>query len=159
MRGRRLNLFPCYSFAWGISAEVRLRRACLEIWSGSGLDSKFNSDSAGTIRYHEGNPADSRMRAASQKHGIAVTSISRPIRASNFRDFDLILAMDKQNKEDILEAFERWRFRDNLPADGHKKVKLMCSYCKQHRETEVPDFVAVGANVKPLLLSCNCYII
>ncbi|CAM9003531.1 unnamed protein product [Rhodiola kirilowii] len=23
--------------------------------------------------------------------------------------------------EDILEAFERWRFRDNLPADGHKK--------------------------------------
>ncbi|KAL9662310.1 hypothetical protein QQ045_027143 [Rhodiola kirilowii] len=104
-----------------------------------GLDSKFNIDSAGTIGYHEGNPADSRMRAASHKRGIAVTSISRPIRASDFRDFDLILAMDKQNKEDILEAFERWRFRDTLPADGHKKVKLMCSYCKQHRETEVPD--------------------
>uniref|UniRef100_A0A7N0TLV4 acid phosphatase n=1 Tax=Kalanchoe fedtschenkoi TaxID=63787 RepID=A0A7N0TLV4_KALFE len=104
-----------------------------------GLDSKFNIDSAGTIGYHEGNPADARMRAASQKRGIAVTSISRPIRASDFHDFDLILAMDKQNKEDILEAFERWRFRDNLPADGHKKVKLMCSYCKKHKETQVPD--------------------
>ncbi|XP_065865382.1 uncharacterized protein [Euphorbia lathyris] len=104
-----------------------------------GLDSKFKIDSAGTINYHEGNPADSRMRAASKKRGIEITSISRPIRASDFRDFDFILAMDKQNREDILEAFNRWKFREELPEDAHKKVKLMCSYCKKHDETEVPD--------------------
>ncbi|KAK9141790.1 hypothetical protein Syun_011190 [Stephania yunnanensis] len=87
----------------------------------------------------KGNPADSRMRAAAKRRGIEITSISRPIRASDFRDFDLILAMDKQNREDILGAFERWRFKEALPADAHKKVKLMCSYCKKHEETEVPD--------------------
>ncbi|EOY33511.1 Low molecular weight protein-tyrosine-phosphatase slr0328 [Theobroma cacao] len=104
-----------------------------------GLDSKFNIDSAGTINYHEGNLSDPRMRAASKRRGIEITSISRPIRPSDFRDFDLILAMDKQNREDILEAFNRWKFRDTLPADAHKKVRLMCSYCKKHDETEVPD--------------------
>ncbi|KAI4334270.1 hypothetical protein L6164_018980 [Bauhinia variegata] len=103
------------------------------------LDSKFKIDSAGTINYHEGNEADPRMRAASKGRGIAITSISRPIRPSDFRDFDLILAMDKKNREDILEAFNRWKFRDSLPDDAHKKVKLMCSFCKKHDETEVPD--------------------
>ncbi|XP_057484134.1 uncharacterized protein LOC130770646 [Actinidia eriantha] len=104
-----------------------------------GLDSKFKIDSAGTINYHEGNEADPRMRAASKRRGIKITSLSRPIRPSDFRDFDLILAMDKQNREDILGALERWSFRENLPADAHKKVRLMCSYCKKHDESEVPD--------------------
>ncbi|KAK3026197.1 hypothetical protein RJ639_040160 [Escallonia herrerae] len=104
-----------------------------------GLDSNFFIDSAGTINYHEGNEADPRMRAASKRRGIQITSLSRPIRPSDFRDFDLILAMDQQNKDDILSAYERWSFRETLPADGHKKVRLMCSYCKRHGETEVPD--------------------
>ncbi|KAG4974336.1 hypothetical protein AAZX31_11G161900 [Glycine max] len=105
----------------------------------SGLNSKFKIDSAGTINYHEGNEADPRMRAASKRRGILITSISRPIKPSDFVDFDLILAMDKQNKEDILEAFNRWKGRHSLPDDSHKKVKLMCSYCKKHDESEVPD--------------------
>lgn len=109
------------------------------------LDSKFNIDSAGTINYHEGNQADSRMRAASKRRGIEITSISRPIKPSDFGDFDLILAMDRQNRADILEAFEKWRHREPLPADGFKKVKLMCSYCKKHSETEVPDPYYGGA--------------
>lgn len=46
----------------------------------------------------KGNQADPRMRAASKKRGIEITSVSRPIRPSDFRDFDVILAMDKQNK-------------------------------------------------------------
>lgn len=103
------------------------------------LDSKFFIDSAGTINYHEGNPADPRMRATSKKRGIEITSISRPIKPSDFRDFDLILAMDKQNRDDVLAAYERWRHRETLPADAADKVRLMCSYCKKHNETEVPD--------------------
>lgn len=79
------------------------------------------------------------MRAASKRRGVEITSISRPIRPSDFRDFDLILAMDRQNKDDILGALERWKFKETLPADAHKKVKLMCSYCKKHSESEVPD--------------------
>ncbi|XP_042482377.1 uncharacterized protein LOC122062808 [Macadamia integrifolia] len=110
-----------------------------EIVKRRGLESKFKIDSAGTIDYHEGDQADPRMRAASKRRGIEVTSISRPIRISDFRDFDLILAMDKQNRDDIFEAFNRWRFKETLPFEAHKKVKLICSYCKKHYETEVPD--------------------
>ncbi|KAK4358604.1 hypothetical protein RND71_020833 [Anisodus tanguticus] len=92
-----------------------------------GLDSKFKIDSAGTIGYHEGNDADPRMRAAAKRRGIAITSISRPIRPCDFKDFDLILAMDEQNKGGFLHSpLILW-------------VRLMCSYCKKHEETEVPD--------------------
>lgn len=46
----------------------------------------------------KGDQADPRMRASSKKRGIEITSISRPIRPSDFWDFDLILAMDNQNR-------------------------------------------------------------
>ncbi|KAJ6799016.1 Uncharacterized protein M6B38_208910 [Iris pallida] len=104
-----------------------------------GLDSSFKIDSAGTIGYHEGNPADGRMRKAAKSRGVNITSISRPLQPSDFAEFDLILAMDMQNREDILSAYERWSFKEALPAGAGKKVKLMCSYCKRHEESEVPD--------------------
>ncbi|XP_059314834.1 uncharacterized protein LOC132065448 isoform X2 [Lycium ferocissimum] len=85
------------------------------------------------------------MRAAAKRRGVAITSISRPIRPSDFKDFDLILAMDEQNKADILGALERWIHREPLPADAAEKVRLMCSYCKKHDETEVPDPYYGGA--------------
>ncbi|KAM3190612.1 hypothetical protein ACQJBY_068572 [Aegilops geniculata] len=110
-----------------------------------GLESKFQIDSAGTIGYHEGNKADSRMISTSKKRGIEVTSISRPIKPSDFRNFDLILAMDRQNYEDILSSFDRWQHKETLPDSGPKKVKLMCSYCKRHTESEVPDPYYGGA--------------
>ncbi|URD90162.1 Low molecular weight protein-tyrosine-phosphatase [Musa troglodytarum] len=97
-----------------------------------GAESKFKIDSAGTI-------ADPRMRAAAKRRGIDVTSISRPIRPSDFREFDLILAMDMRNREDILSAYGRRRSKEPLPEDASKKVKLMCSFCKKHNEAEVPD--------------------
>lgn len=110
-----------------------------------GLTPKFIVDSAGTINYHQGNETDPRMRAAAKRRGIELTSISRPLRPSDFRDFDLILAMDNQNKADILGALKRWKLKENLPPDAHEKVRLMCSYCKKHRESEVPDPYYGGA--------------
>ncbi|XP_077235851.1 protein-tyrosine phosphatase [Tasmannia lanceolata] len=109
------------------------------IVSNKGILPNFRIDSAGTIDYHEGNDADPRMRAAAKRRGIEITSISRPIRPSDFIDFDLIVAMDMQNRADILEAYDRWKTKESLPADAYKKVRLMCSYCKKHKETQVPD--------------------
>ncbi|EFH51937.1 hypothetical protein ARALYDRAFT_905578 [Arabidopsis lyrata subsp. lyrata] len=109
------------------------------------LDSKFKIDSAGTIDDHEGNMADPRMTSAAKRRGIEITSLSRPIKASDFRDFDLILAMDEQNKEDILKAYNVWKARGNFPPDADKKVKLMCSYCKKHNDKFVPDPYYGGA--------------
>jgi hypothetical protein len=45
------------------------------------------------------------MIATSKKRGIEVTSISRPIKPSDFRDFDLILAMDRQNYGSLSTPF------------------------------------------------------
>eukprot|EP00850_Spirogloea_muscicola_P006794 SM000033S12315 [mRNA] locus=s33:8266:9107:- [translate_table: standard] len=97
-----------------------------------GLADRFRIDSAGTIDYHEalwescgllpvqhmtgsghggdaavamlqGGPADGRMRAHAARRGIELTSISRPIRRSDFEDFDIILAMDQQNLGGLLQ--------------------------------------------------------
>ena len=50
------------------------------------------------VVYFKGDQADPRMRVASKSRGIEITSISRPIRPSDFREFDLILAMDRENR-------------------------------------------------------------
>lgn len=104
-----------------------------------GLESYFNIDSAGTIDYHEGEPADARMKAAAIKRGVQITSISRPIQSSDFEQFDVILAMDKKNKEDILKAHKQWSTKQALPPNSEQKVKLMCEYCTRYEEMEVPD--------------------
>ncbi|KAF0898387.1 hypothetical protein E2562_007229 [Oryza meyeriana var. granulata] len=139
-----------------------------------GLESKFLIDSAGTIGYHEGNKADSRMRSASKKRGIEVTSISRPVKPSDFRDFDLILAMDRQNygclsihlicvsvhlffmprclmhfyleqcAEDLLSSFERWRHREPLPDSAPKKV---LDLLEDACESLLDSILAENANV------------
>jgi protein-tyrosine phosphatase len=55
--------------------------------------------------YKKGDKADGRMRAASKRRGVEVTSISRPIRPSDFTEFDLILAMDRQNEGTFVYLF------------------------------------------------------
>lgn len=110
-----------------------------------GLGSKFKIDSAGTINYHEGEPADARMKAAAIRRGVKLTSISRPICPSDFEEFDLILAMDKKNKEDILKAHKMWDSKQALPLKSDEKVKMICEYCKKFEETEVPDPYYGGA--------------
>ncbi|WP_024612192.1 low molecular weight protein-tyrosine-phosphatase [Pseudoalteromonas sp. TB64] len=61
-------------------------------------------DSAGTIGYHEGKAPDSRSMAAGEKRGYSFKGIySRKVRTSDFTEFDLILAADKQNLTDLKE--------------------------------------------------------
>jgi len=43
----------------------------------------------------------------------------------------LILAMDAANYEDILSLDQAGKYRG--------KVRLMCEFCRQHRDREVPD--------------------
>ena len=60
-------------------------------------------DSAGTIGHHEGNQPDSRAMAAGEKRGYSFKGIySRKVRTSDFTEFDLILAADKQNLADLM---------------------------------------------------------
>jgi protein-tyrosine phosphatase len=98
----------------------------------AGLSNDIYCDSAGTSSYHIGSSPDRRMSAAaSAKLGIKLRGQARQFQKSDFQEFDLILAMDKENYHNIL-AVDR-------SGEYHHKVRLMCDFCTQHSLKEVPD--------------------
>ncbi|WAL58069.1 low molecular weight protein-tyrosine-phosphatase [Thermocoleostomius sinensis] len=103
-----------------------------------GLQAEIVCDSAGTSSYHLGSPPDRRMTTAAARRGIALVGWARQIEQSDFEQFDLILAMDKENYRDILALDRSGRYGD--------KVRLMCDFCRQHRDREVPDPYYGGAD-------------
>lgn len=96
-----------------------------------GLESQIICDSAGTSSYHIGGPPDRRMTAAAGRRNIQLTGQARQFQLSDFDEFDLILAMDKDNYQNILYLDRKGEYRH--------KVKLMCDFCTQHSDREVPD--------------------
>lgn len=88
-------------------------------------------DSAGTSSYHIGAPPDRRMQAAANRRGIQLRGAARQFTAADFEEFDLILAMDRANYQDILARDRTSQYQD--------KVKMMCDYAQSHSDTEVPD--------------------
>lgn len=62
----------------------------------------FEVDSAGTHGYHEGEQADPRTRQVGRRHGLDVQSRARPVRDDDFDRFDLILAMDRGHRRELL---------------------------------------------------------
>jgi len=62
------------------------------------LTGHFTIDSAGTGGWHEGEPPDRRSIATARSHSIDISGQrARRIRPKDFSDFDLILAMDRDN--------------------------------------------------------------
>jgi len=95
------------------------------------LGDRIMCDSAGTSSYHIGSSPDRRMTAAAKLRDIALEGQARQFTVADFEEFDLILAMDKDNYQDILRLDSTGRYKD--------KVRLMCSFCTQHDDEEVPD--------------------
>ena len=59
-------------------------------------------DSAGTAAYHVGNPPDSRSIKALKQVGINISQQkARQVVEDDFYEFDWILAMDKENLENL----------------------------------------------------------
>lgn len=96
-----------------------------------GVAEQVSCDSAGTAGYHVGAQPDRRMNAAAQKQGITLVGSARQFISADFEQFDVILAMDQSNYRDILTL-------DPQGKHAHK-VKLMCGFCRNHSDTEVPD--------------------
>ena len=95
------------------------------------LGDRIVCDSAGTSSYHVGSSPDHRMNVAAQRRGMTLVGRSRQLTATDLESFDLILAMDRSNYQDILSLDKGKRY-------AHK-VKLMCDYCQSHSDKEVPD--------------------
>jgi protein-tyrosine phosphatase len=68
----------------------------------AGVGPRFKVDSAGTHGYHEGDQADPRTRKVAERHGIRVTSIARTVEDEDFDRFDLLIAMDRGHKRELL---------------------------------------------------------
>lgn len=66
------------------------------------LTETLTCDSCGTGDWHIGQLPDSRMRAAGAQRGYNFNHRARQLCPSDYRDFDLIIAMDDANFRDIL---------------------------------------------------------
>jgi protein-tyrosine phosphatase len=67
----------------------------------AGLEREIELDSAGTGGWHVGSAPDERATAAAARRGIALVGAARRVRDEDFDDFDLILAMDSSNYDDL----------------------------------------------------------
>ncbi|MEY2984230.1 MAG: hypothetical protein RLZZ568_847 [Cyanobacteriota bacterium] len=97
----------------------------------AGLTTVIECDSAGTSHYHLGSPPDRRMADSLKKRGYRVSGRARQFHPKDFAEFDLILAMDRDNYREILS-------HDGQGQYNHK-VKMMCDYARNFRDPEVPD--------------------
>jgi protein-tyrosine phosphatase len=94
------------------------------------LQDKIETDSCGTSGWHIGSPPDDRATYHASKRGYDLTKYQgRQVKFEDFYDFDLILAMDESNYEDLI---------DIAPHDLKDKVHLMLDYGTSGKKS-VPD--------------------
>lgn len=97
----------------------------------AGLDGRITTDSAGTIGFHTGNPADSRAQALMEEKGEPINDLrSRKVTPSDFERFDYILAMDLDNYHDLIAL---------CPSHLQNRVHMMLSFADNTSTQEVPD--------------------
>ena len=86
-----------------------------------GISDRLFIDSAGTYGGHSGERSDPRMRRAAAARGIEMTHRARQVREEDFGKFDMVIAMDDNNYENLFRlAPDRaaqqkiYRFREFL---------------------------------------------
>lgn len=96
---RKVNvLFVCMGNICRSPAAEGVFRAYIKA---AGFDGMITVDSAGTIAYHAGHPPDGRMVEAAARRGYILTSLARQVTRVDFEDFDLMIAMDRENLMDL----------------------------------------------------------
>lgn len=128
-------LFVCLGNICRSPAAEGIARAYAEE---KGVADKFEFDSAGLYAGHAGELPDRRMRIHAFQRGYNLTHHSRPVKISDFEDFDMIVAMDASN-------YSRLRGFARTPEE-ESKVVMMTDFCRQHPHADhVPDPYYEGA--------------
>lgn len=70
-----------------------------------GLSGRIEVDSAGTGDWHIGSLPHPKTQQVARAHGADRFSPARQVHASDFEDFDLLIAMDERNELDLRD----WR--------------------------------------------------
>ena len=81
------------------TAEGVMRRLVAD----AGLEGEVEVESAGTGSWHLGHPPDTRATSAAASRGIELTGEARQVAARDFERFDLLIAMDRANRDALLE--------------------------------------------------------
>ena len=109
-----------------------------------GLQDTVTVDSAGTHNYHPGRPPDPRSQEHAALRGYDLSPLrARQIKASDFEQFDLILAMDWDNLALI---------HNLCPPQHQQKVRRMTEFCQRLDSPVVPDPYYDGAPAFELVL-------
>ena len=96
-----------------------------------GMDNFIEIDSAGTHAYHVGEAPDPRARKHAAMRNVKLDHLrARKAVSEDFHEFDLVLAMDKDNYA-ILEEI--------CPAGMEHKLQLFLDYAPNLPNSEVPD--------------------
>lgn len=95
-----------------------------------GLTERIHVDSAGTAAYHVGEPADRRMRRAAEARGYDLTSRARQATVADFDDFDLVIAMDRENHSDLAAL---------VGGGTPENLRLLSAYLPAGSPADVPD--------------------
>ena len=101
------------------------------------VDVKYSVDSAGTAAYHVGEPPDSRMQRTAESHGVSDGGTARQVQKSDFDEFDWIVAMDRQNRRDLMQVA-------GTP-EKQGKIRLMREFDPEQDDPDVPDPYYGGA--------------
>lgn len=94
----------------------------------AGLSNFFEIDSAGTSAYHIGESANSKSQHTANKYGITLHSKARQFNTSDLEDFDLVLAMDNENFNNVQQMANEHHLskvghmRDFDPDPGNREV-------------------------------------
>lgn len=95
-----------------------------------GVEDYFEVDSAGTSAYHIGESANNKSQRTANKHGITLHSKARQFKAFDLDYFDLILAMDNENLQNVRQ----------MANDNHShKIGRMREFDPKPGDGEVPD--------------------
>ena len=99
-----------------------------------GLEGQIEIESAGTGGWHVGAPPDERATAAARRRDIVLEGAARKVAPEDFDRFDLILAMDDENRRELLRLAP--------DDDSRRKVRLLREFDPRSRDAhdlDVPD--------------------
>lgn len=109
-----------------------------------GLDTVIKVDSAGTAGYHVGELPDMRMRQHGLRRGYKFDTLSRKFKNLDFDKFDIILAMDDSNYNNII--------RTATDLESEAKVHRMMDFAGNYQNDHVPDPYYSGSDGFELVL-------
>jgi protein-tyrosine phosphatase len=108
------------------TAEGVMRRLVAD----AGLADAVEVESAGTGDWHVGHAPDSRATSAAAARGIELDGAARQVTPADFEDFDLLVAMDRSNRDTLLALAP--------DEDARRKVFLLREF-SEGNDLDVPD--------------------